>query len=237
MTSKMLRCVRCNELISVTEYDSAPEYYYNENIKDFAERPRDDRKTFKLKHRGHKLEELDVIGGSYISQWPYVEPVKEGFFHVTNGKEIFLVRKWRDTINDPVSYELIGGDIKIIDTKPEIQYQDIRKQIMAEIPSMTNKHIDRFIQAVEDVVSRLDWESLEVSAEGEGPSIIYYKLDDRNIRQILKKISKIFDPKKSKKIKQFIHQNMDHNDVMTLKVRKRFKIVSTPKAKPASPLN
>jgi len=231
MTGKMLRCIQCNELINKSEYDSVPEYYYDEERKNFVERPRDDGKDFELRHIGHQIEELTVVDGSFVSPWPYVEPVKESYFYVTNGKESFLVRKWRDSIENPVSYQLIDGYIEITDAHIEIQRQDIRKQIRAEIPSVSDRKINEFIKVVEDVTSQLDWEKLEVSAEGENPLITYYKLDDHSIRDILNRSTKIFNSGEFEKIKEFICRNNCHNDVMTLKVRRTFNVVTTDKAK------
>ncbi|HIC91237.1 MAG TPA: hypothetical protein EYP21_04085 [Syntrophaceae bacterium] len=231
MKGKILRCIQCNELVNNTEYDSMPEYYYHEEGKNFVERPRDDRKTFELRHNGHQIEELTVVDGSFISQWPYLEPVKEGYFQVTNGKERFLVRKWRESIDNPISYQLIDGYIEITNTQLEVQRQDIRRQMRAEIPSISDRKIDQFIQVVEDVASQLDWKKLEVSAEGENPLITYYKLGDHSMGNILSRSTEIFNSKEFKKIKEFIYQNNGHNDVMTLRVRRRFKIVTTDKTK------
>ena len=100
---KLIRCVDCNEVIPLSTYDFYPEYLYDAEKGIFEERKRDDRKSFEAKHQRHHVEELSIIEGSFISEDPYLEPLKTGYFEVTNGCENFVVKKWRNDIHAPLT--------------------------------------------------------------------------------------------------------------------------------------
>jgi hypothetical protein len=47
-------------------------------------------------HHGHRLENLKIIEDSFVSEKAYSEPIKTSFFKATNGKEKFVVKKFRE---------------------------------------------------------------------------------------------------------------------------------------------
>ena len=133
MQRRLIRCVECNEIISMTEYDFSPEYRYDEEKDCFIELTKNDREHFVTKHKDHSTEELNVNGASFVSQSPYSDPLKTCYFEATNGRENFVIKRWRDTIEDPVEYELFKGHIEITDPQVEVQTTHIRRQIEAVI--------------------------------------------------------------------------------------------------------
>ncbi|MDY6863129.1 MAG: hypothetical protein SV062_09085 [Thermodesulfobacteriota bacterium] len=225
MDKKLLRCIKCNEITSITEYDSCTEFEYDEEKEDFFERQRDDKQSFYSRHNGHKIEELTIKNDSYISEDTYWEPVKISYFEATNGKENFVVKRWRKDIEEPVNYELIRGSLEIKNSKIEMQTEDLRRQMKAEVPSLKEKKINQFIQIVEKVVSRIDHvKTTKVAMESSHPSIFYSCLDDDSLNNIFHLCNKIFNEKELKRIKEFIHQNNNYNDVITLRVRRNFQV-------------
>jgi len=129
MIGKLVRCVTCNEVVNIIEWDSYPEYVWNDG--DMEEIHVDDTDVFFQRHKGDQLEVLTPVSG-IISNKPYVEPVKDCYFEATNGTERFLIKKWRSSIDQPFTYEIISGRLEISTEKMLVQVEAIRKQIRME---------------------------------------------------------------------------------------------------------
>ena len=112
MLDKWIRCIECNEVAHVTDYDCSPEYQWDEARGEVIEKSVDDMRDFMLQHGRHTIEELSRVSDSFVSEGSYVEPLRVSYIEATNGKEWFVIKTWRDDINDPLRYELIPGWIK-----------------------------------------------------------------------------------------------------------------------------
>jgi hypothetical protein len=118
MIGKLIRCVKCNDLINMTEWDFLPEYIWNSgSIKEIEG---NDRDTFLHRHKGHEMQELTPVS-PLLSDMPYTEPVKTCYFEATNGKERFLIKRWRNKIDNPFAYKIINGRIEITNEKVHVQ--------------------------------------------------------------------------------------------------------------------
>ena len=132
MESRLLRCTECNEIINMTEHDFSAEYHYDKKKDCFLELVRNDREPFITKHKSHKVEELKVNRASYISDCSYSEPLKTSYFETTNGREDFVIKRWRDKIESPLRYEIVKGYIEVTN-KSVVHGENIIKQIQTEI--------------------------------------------------------------------------------------------------------
>ena len=226
MSDKWIRCIECNEVTHVTDYDCSPQYQCDEKLEEVIEKPMDDMRNFMVQHRHHMIEELSRIKDSFISEGAYVEPLKVSYFEATNGKERFVIKKWRENINDPLQYELIPGYIKTT-ISLEVQLDEIRKQLHDEIkhPYITEAKIERFIQIIEKVASQFSaGDKIEITAETDTPLISYCKMDTDFTREILRLSEEIFSAEELKEIEQFIYRNNNDNEPMTLLLKRAFTI-------------
>jgi hypothetical protein len=128
MMGTLIRCTECNAIMNMTEWDLSPHYAWNEG--EIKELEMDDRKAFLQRHRGHKTEELTPLTPP-ISDKPYAEPLKTCYFEATNGAERFLIKRWRDKIDDPFAYEIIEGSIELTNGTVHAQTEAIKKQMKA----------------------------------------------------------------------------------------------------------
>ena len=226
MVDKWIRCIECDEVAHVTDYDCSPQYHCDRNLEEIIEEPMDDINSFMILHRHHKMEELSIIKDSFISEGRYGEPLKVSYFEATNGKEQFVIKGWREDINNPLHYELIPGYIKTA-ISLEVQSDEIRRQICDEIKrtSITEAKIKRFIQIVEKVVSQFSAKGkIEITAETDTPLVSYCKMDAGFVKKILSQIREIFDTEELKEVEQFIDRNNNYNDPMTLLLKRTFAI-------------
>jgi hypothetical protein len=213
----------------MTEHDFSAEYHYDKKKDYFIELVKNDREPFITKHKRHKVEELKVNRSSYISDRPYSEPLKTSYFEVTDGREDFVIKRWRDKIESPLRYEIVEGYIDVTN-KSVIHGENIRKQIQAEInPLISQDKITRLIQVVERVISELDPNILlKDSLELDHPLVLQCRLKNSVIKSIVELSKDIFKGEEFKKIRDFIYDNSDYTGVMAPMIKRQFAIKSPP---------
>jgi hypothetical protein len=217
-----------------TPFDQYPEY---ELIPDLPHErlrniDRDDFQDFLIHHHGHRLENLKIIEDSFVSEKAYFEPIKTSFFKATNGKEKFVIKKFRERINEPLKYQLIPGDYSLMCIGIEVQADEIVKQLKREFDAapLTQPKIDAFLKLYRHVARTVDIKHLErIPQESPYPLEIYYKLDDVSLVYLLRNCRSIFNGKEYSEIEAFIHR---HKDDGVLLLKATYKIQLSEIAKP-----
>jgi len=215
----LIRCVKCDALLFKTPFDQWPEYVFEPNSSPDSVRTieRDDYQDFLRDHHGHRLEELTILEDSFVSEKPYVEPAKVSYFKATNGKENFVIKKHRKKITDPLEYKLIHGDLRLKCLSVEVQSKEIKKQLLAECPGLSEEKAESFIRLCHDILKMVDIKNLERSKEESShPLEIYYQMDDVTIAHLLRRCRKIFQGKEYLDIEDFINRHRD-DSVLLLK--------------------
>ena len=226
MTARWIRCVDCNVAVHITDYDCLPSYYYDQKCAEVIEKPMDDEAHFMGGHKGHTMEELFVVKDSFISEGRYGEPLKISYFEATNGTERFVVKGWREDINHAMAYEVMPGYIEM-SFKREVQADEMRRQLSEEIkdPPLAETAIEGFIQIVEKVVTQFPVsDRIEITAETDTPLISHCTLGDNALRKIMTASKKIFDVGEWEKVEQFVYQNNDYNEPMTVLLKRAFTV-------------
>ncbi len=110
---QLIRCINCDKIFLKTPFDLSPGYDSSSHLcsESFRSVEKDDFEEFLRNHRGHQLEDLEIIKESFVSDKPYAEPIKISYFKATNGKENFVIKKFRERIDQPLTYQLIAGVI------------------------------------------------------------------------------------------------------------------------------
>ena len=226
MPDRWIRCVECDVVTRITEYDRLPSYYYDQKREEVIEKPLDDEEHFMGLHKHHTREELFIVKDSFISNGRYGEPLKINYFEATNGTERFVIKGWREDVTQSMKYEAVPGYIETHFTL-EAQAREIRKQISEDMkdPRLAETSIERFIQIVEKVVSKLPVrDPLEITAETDTPLISHCKMGASAIREVISLCKEGFDDEQLKSIEQFIHRNNKYNEPMTLLLKRTFSI-------------
>ena len=233
--NQCIRCINCDEVFIRTSFDQYPEYQYDPNhpSESFLTIERDDFQDFLISHRGHRLEYLEIIEDSFISEKPYSEPVKISYLRATNKKEKFVIKKFREKIGEPIKYQLIPGDYFLECLGVEIQSEEITKQLKAEFkrhpPSQTQ--ISAFLKLYRHIVEIIDIKNLErIPEESFHPLEIYYKMDDISLFYLLRNCRNIFKGKQYSDIEEFISHHKD-DGVLLLKARYKIQITKRGKTK------
>lgn len=232
--NQLIHCVTCRAVFMKTPFDQEPEYEYlsspSPDLPPFRER--DDFKDFMNDHQGHHFEHLTIVEDSCISDKNYMEPVKVSYFRATNGKEKFVIRKFREKIGEPLRYELVDGDYALKPVRLEVQSRDIRRQLAAEYrePRFPENKIDSFIRLYDHLIKTVGVGNLErVSEESSNPLEVYYKMDDVILMYLLRNCHSFFTAQEYSKIENFIRRHKN-DGVLLLKATFKLEVIEQPKS-------
>lgn len=223
----ILRCIQCNELFRPTGYDLEPAFHFHETSGLIIEREMDDLGDFIMEHEGHEIAELHIIGGSLCSRYAYWEPIREDYLQVTDGTDIYTVKRWRNDINEPMRYEIISARIKIGKPILQVQSVELRRQMIADayMLKLDEGKIDEFIEKFENLVSNTKLEdTVERGFSTEDPMASYVALGDEAMVEFLSQCSSLFTDEEMKRLKVFINANSDYDDVMNIRVTREFQL-------------
>jgi len=233
--NRLVRCIHCDEVFCRTPFDRDPEYAPQPSFPPVPSPviERDDFGDFLRNHDGHRLEELTIIQDSFVSEKDYVEPVKASYFKATNGRESFVIKKFRKAIADPLTYQLIHGDYRLECISLEIQSEAIAKQLRYEFKSipLAASKVEAFLRLYRRVAQGMDVERLErVSEESSNPLQVYFIMDEVSLMFLLRNCRNIFEGQQYNEIEAFI-QRQREDGVLLLKANYRLEIIEKARAK------
>ncbi len=239
--NQLIRCKNCDEIFMKTPFDQHPEYSFDSgrSFEAFRVIETDDYQDFLINHQGHQLENLEILEDSFVSEKAYSEPVKTSFVKATNGKEKFLIKKYREKIDEPLKYRLIRGDYSLKCVAVEIQAGEIAKQMKRELdPPLSQDKIDAFLKLCHTIGENVEIKDLErIPEESPYPLEIYYQLNDVHLAYLLRNCRNIFKGQEYSEIEEFIHQHKDGGVLLlkaTYKIHLTERVKPTKKALPAS---
>jgi hypothetical protein len=233
--NQLIHCVACHAVFMKTPFDQEPEYNEPSFSSSDTVQPteRDDFKEFMKDHEGHPLEDLTIVEESCVSEKNYIEPVKVSYFRATNGKEKFVIKRFREKIEEPLRYEFVAGDYSLKCVRLEVQARDIERQMAVEYkaaPFPKNK-IDSFIRLYDHIVKTVEVGNLErVREESCNPLEVYFKVDDLSLMYLLRNCHHIFRGQAYSSIEKFINRHKD-DGVLLLKATYRLEVTEQPKSK------
>jgi hypothetical protein len=226
---QLIHCIHCHAIFLKTPFDRWPAYEsYPSHLPDnFRSIQRDDFKDFLRHHHGHRLENLKIIEDSFVSEKSYFEPVKVSYFRATNGKENFVIKKFRESIDEPLKYELIAGDYSLRCMGIEIQCEEITKQFEQEFKAtpMPPHRIAAFLKLYQRIAETADSGNFErVPEESPVPLEIFYKIDDISWVYLLRNCRNIFQEQEYSAVEAFLHRHKD-DGVLLLKATYQIEII------------
>ena len=234
--NRFLRCIDCGEGFMKTPFDRCPEYGYDPHHPSESVQvvKRDDFEEFLTTHRGHRLEDLEVIENSFVSERNYLEPVKTSYLKATNSKkEKFILKRFRETSGEKVRYQVIPGDYFLECTGVEVQSEEITKQLRMEFRThpFSESKTSRFLRLYRRIVEGIDIKKLErISGESSHPLEEFYKIDDMSLFYLLRNCRNIFKGVEYSGIEDFIYRHKD-DGVLLLKATYRIQMIEKPKTK------
>jgi len=233
MKDRLLRCLKCNEVISLTPCDFSPKYREQPQV-GILTITEDERRNFEQEHQGHQLERLEVKGDSYVSEHPWSEPTREGFFEALDSQGgSFVIKQRQERADEPMKYELVGrGCIKIENKEIEVQEAAIRQQLELEAKErrlvIAEWQINGFIGLLKAHSSFLLCKKIPIDQMlfNEHPLVVRVKLDKSSLFPILSLLKSAFDERGYQFIEDFVENHNDFSDILALKIKRRFETVA-----------
>ena len=208
--NQLIHCINCDEVFFRTPFDHWPEYESSPEV--FLPVEKNDFQDFMEHHRRHRMEDLSIFEDSFVSKNPYIEPVKVSYFRATNGKEKFVIKKFRKRIDEPLQYQLIRGDYSLECQGIEIQGDAIAKQLRMELRNipLIEEKTAAFLRVFHQIARAIEIQDLErVAEDSPHPLEIYYRLDDVSLMYLLQNCLNIFKGQEYQEIETFINGHID----------------------------
>jgi hypothetical protein len=229
MINKLIRCTACNQVIpnyqgyEVIQAESLPGVEWSDADRAIAS-------EFLRTHFGHTMEELSVEEGSWVSEKPSYEPFRVSYCLAGNADHRFLIRRTKSAFDQPASYEIVPGRLKITNVSVRLQENDLRRQIVAEkeFSPLLKERMEKFIQVFREETARISPEKVEEEIEEidqrEGCNLAYAGLNNYRWERILNRCRLYFDESELKALRRFIDENRNPPDVLSLRIERRISI-------------
>jgi len=231
MIKTLIRCTGCNQVIPNYEGHELTRATSLSGV-DWSNEDLTSAKEFLRTHSGHPLEELIVEEDSWVSEKPAYEPLRVTYILASNGERIFLVRRTKASLDQPASYEIIPGKLKISNVSLGIQEDDLRRQIAAEegFSLLLKRKMEKFIEAFRDEMAGISPEDLEEEAgaveDGETSLYAYGSLRRYRWERVLNRCGRYFKDSELKAVRKFIEENRNPPDVLSIRIERRISIIS-----------
>jgi hypothetical protein len=232
MIVKLIRCTKCNQ---VAPHCGSLGHFGESSLLPGVEWSTEDlenQREFFHCHRGHPMEELHADPDSYICDKARHGSMKVGYFQASNGQQRFLVKRTKEGLDRPAFYQLIPGELQVLNVSLKIQEDALRRQISAQngSGSLTEQKIQKFIRAFQEEVENISPEKLaeevELTQEGENPLLAHGRLKEAHWKNVLRRCQKAFRKDELKMIKQFIQENGQPEDVLSLLVKREISVIA-----------
>ncbi len=230
MIQKLMRCTKCDQVIPHPEGFGDFEKSSLLPGVEWSTADLERQKEFFRCHAAHPVEELRVNTDTLISDKPSYESVKISYFEASNGQQSFLIRRTKPTLDQPAIYQLIPGKLLVSNVSFDIQEGALRKQMAVRNGSapLTEEKIQKFIRAFQDEVETIGPEKLaeevEVAEEGETPLLSYGIFKEARWENVLRRCAKDFEKADLNKVRKFIDENSQPDDVLSLLVKRQVSI-------------
>jgi hypothetical protein len=222
VSEKFIRCCNCEAVHHVTSFDKSPIYSYVGN--QLHEEAADDWRGFMQQHAGHRLEPLTITGERFFPSGSLTDPMSTGYIEVTNGRDRFLLRRTRKSIEEPLTFEVTAGQLSTTGITLEVQEKEIRNEMKHHFwpgpDRLTDEQIDLFVRILKELVQGIDPRTIRLSeASYTDDNVSYGQLDHAAIESLMTECAKYFLPYQLDSIRRFIEAHRESCDVMTLIMR------------------
>jgi len=210
----------------MSPFEKAPEYSVDQS--EVNQLPIDDWGVFMKRHTGHKLQALRSAGERYCPGGISTDPMDVEYIEVTNGKEWFVIRSFRKSIEEPLSFEIVPGRLKPTGVTVQIQENEIRKEMKHHFSDKTSRGLDEegielFIKLFKKVVKDIKPNEIKVSEYTDG-SLAVGELNTRLLDALTGQCTPHFPPAELNDIRRFCEAQSRSDGVMALQIKHQYRI-------------
>jgi hypothetical protein len=227
---RLIHCIDCSALYALTPFDTAPEYRCSGFAGEISQSEKNDVAYSESLHGNHLQEELLILDPALYSDGAYFDPCRVTYLTATNGKETFLIKKWRETVSGPVCYEQVHGRLAIKRTS-SIQEDALRRQLFYEIrnPALAEDTVRAFINIFREQALQYSPEQTPAEICPSNYAHIFFKpLTEEQIAKLLSRCRNVFQQEVWERLVAFVMNNCQENGVLSVVIRKTARLVSMP---------
>ncbi len=228
--SRYIWCRKCGAIHHVSDFDRFPVY---PGADDEDALLADDWRDFMARHAGHRLEPMRATGKDHFPSGSRCDPMAPAYLEVSNGAETLLLRRSRKSIEAPLDYEIVKGELVENGASLEIQEQAIRKEMKLHFrwspaAPLSEGEIGRFVALFRRLVSRLDPAGVSAGARSDrDEAVSYCRLDAASVEKLIALCEEQFPPGEASALRRFIESHNDADDVLAL-IKRRAVAVQPP---------
>jgi hypothetical protein len=225
---RFIRCRNCGAIHHVTPFDRSSVFeFVGGDVQEFSA---NDWRDFMARHAGHKLEPLSSTGNDYLAKGAVFDPMNVAYVEVTNGEETLLLRRSRTSIDEPLTYEIVQGQIVQKAMTLDVQEGAIRKEMKLHFSwspaaPLEDRQITLFVDLFRELVRTINPHTLgagEYSRTDSNTS--HCPLDEATVDALMVKCSSGFLPVELASLRRFVDTHRDASDVMTLVKRRNISV-------------
>lgn len=220
-----LHCRDCNEVFRPSPHDRAPEYRLTPDGP--VETPRDECMVFLVRHARHALETLRLRDDVTAHEGALSDPMAVTYWQVTNGRELLLVRGWREHAGEPRRYRLVPGHLVAEPCSVEVPEAEIGAEIdRALYPgALPERKRDAFVARFRALVGELDAATLPIVYDvPTDPTLSVAKLPAWALERLAASARQVFDAADADRIEAHLSASADDPDAFTVLVRRRVSV-------------
>ena len=220
-----LHCRDCDEIFRPSPHDRAPEYCVTPD--GITEIVRDDCMTFLAHHARHALETLRPSGDATAHEGSLWDPMAVTYWQVTNGRDLLLVRGWREHVGERRRYQLVPGRLVVESCGVEVPETEIGAEIdRALYPgTLPSRKLDAFVAHLRTLVGNIDPETLTIVYDvPTDPTLSVAKLPAWALDRLVTSARQIFDAADAARIETHLNASADEPDAFTVLVRRRVRV-------------
>lgn len=217
---RFIRCRNCGAIHHVTRFDRLPIFkFVDGDVEEFAA---NDWRDFMARHAGHKLEPLSSTGNDYFAKGPVFDPMSVAYVEVTNGEERLLLRRSRASIDEPLTYEIVPGQIVKNKMTLDVQESAIRKEMKLHFSwspaaPFEDRQITLFVELFREVVREIDPHTLGAGEQCYADTqTIYCPIDEVTVDALMARCNGRFLSSELESLRRFVDTHRDASDVMAL---------------------
>jgi len=224
MPDKLIYCEDCGACYLLTDLDQAPEYEYDPQTEQVTEQSADGSFLFQLRHRHHRIKELHMVKATVFCTKRLSEVNRTAYFMATDGLDSYIVKRSRQSAEEPFRYEVFRGSIDIGVLSVDILAEEIRRQMAHQLtdPPLPKASVELFLEITLELVRAVSDSGLEIfPQETSNPLIRWARLNDKIRFRLFERFLSNFPPEDCRRLRAFYEANEDFGDVMNILLKYR----------------
>jgi hypothetical protein len=211
-------CRECRvvQLISAANHHDA--VLYDEGQDELA----DEEVAFCRDHRFHDVRPLTKKTDRCVSDRPLWDPFRTAYEEVSDGRETFLLKSWREDLNAQRQYTLLRGSLALA-TTVQLAEKPLRQEIVHAFAcsEQTAAAIVNRLQRLVATIPASELSSVYCSADD--PSLLLATPDERLLPLLSQSCREAGESLDATQVRDFFVQQQD--DALTLELRQSYDVL------------